>query len=68
MSFAELCDVVYVLWVDEIERRAVAALAAGAEVDPDDERANFDKWLEAEPESVTNPERYELKQALGLRR
>lgn len=59
---------VYVLLVDRLEARCVAALAAGADVDPDGRRAEFDKWLESEPESVANPERYELMQALGLRR
>jgi hypothetical protein len=67
LSFRDLCDVVYVLWVDEIERRSVAALAAGAEVDPDAERAKFDKWLDSVPEAVSDPEKFELKQALGLR-
>jgi hypothetical protein len=56
-----------VLWVDEIERRAVAALSAGAEVDPDEERLKFDTALNEKPESVADPERYELMQALGLR-
>jgi hypothetical protein len=60
--------VTYALWVDELERRAVAALAAGADVDPDAERVKFDKWLDSEPEAVADPERYELLQALGLRR
>lgn len=57
----------YVLWVDEIERRSVAALSAGAEVDPGEERIKFDKWLVAEPEMVKDAERYELLRALGLR-
>jgi hypothetical protein len=36
-------------------------------VDPDAERAKFDKWLESVPEAVADPEKFELKQALGLR-
>jgi hypothetical protein len=56
-----------VLWVDEIEHRAVAAMAAGAEVDPDAERVKLDKWLDEPPEHVADPEKYELMQALGLR-
>lgn len=57
----------YVLWVEEIERRSVAALSAGAEINPDEQREKFDKWLIAEPEMVNDSERYELLRALGLR-
>lgn len=42
-------------------------MAAGAEVDPDEERAKFEKWLESEPAYVADPEKFELMQALGLR-
>lgn len=45
----------------------MAAMSAGAEIDPDEQRAKFDEWLIAPPEAVTDPERYELLQALGLR-
>lgn len=58
---------VYVLLVDRLEARCIAAMTAGADVDPDERRAEFDRWLVSEPESVANPERYELMQALGLR-
>jgi hypothetical protein len=37
-------------------------------VDPDEQRAQFDRWLESVPDVVADPERYELLQALGLRR
>lgn len=67
LSFRDLCDVVYVLWVDELDRRAVAVMAAGGEVDPDAERVKFDEWLVSVPEVASDPERFELKQALGLR-
>lgn len=43
-------------------------MAAGAEVDPDEARARFDKWLDSVPDVVADPERYELMRALGLRR
>jgi hypothetical protein len=59
---------VYVLLADTLERRDLAALAAGAEVDPDERRADFDRRLAAAPEQVADPDRYELLQALGLRR
>ena len=45
----------------------MAALAAGAEVDPDEERRKFDEQLNGIPESVVDPERYELLRSLGLR-
>lgn len=58
---------VYVLLVDRLEARCVAAMTAGADVDPDERRAELDRWLISEPESVVDPVRYELMRALGLR-
>jgi hypothetical protein len=63
-----LCDVVYAIRVEALERYVLAAVAAGADVDPDEQRARFDKWLESVPDAVADPERYELMQALGLGR
>jgi hypothetical protein len=60
--------VVYAIRVEQIERYALAALSAGADVDPEEQRQLFDASLEAVPEAVADPETYELKQALGLRR
>lgn len=68
LTAADICDVVYVLLVDRLERMDIAAYAAGAEIDLDERRTEFDRRLDAAPEPVADPERYELMQALGLRR
>lgn len=56
------------LIVDRIEARVLAALSAGAQVDPDEQRAEFEKWLASPLEAEMDPERYELLVSLGLRR
>jgi hypothetical protein len=52
VTLRDLCDVVYVMQVEALERRACALIAAGAEVNPDEMRADFDRDLENE----TTPE------------
>lgn len=54
--------------VDRLEARCLAAMAAGAEVDPDEERAKFDAALSEEPKPLTEAdyEEREWRQAVGL--
>jgi hypothetical protein len=67
VSLRDLCDVAYVLQVEQLERHAVAMLAAGAEVDPDGLRTEFDGALTAAPQPrKVMPERARLlMQAMG---
>ena len=54
--------------VDRLEARCLAAMAAGAEVDPDEERQRFDAALfDGESADGRDPAETELRRALGLR-
>lgn len=72
-----MCDVVYVLLVERLERRALTErqvsatlAAAGAKgvklVDPDEVRADFDRWLLEEPKPSSESRDKILRDALGL--
>lgn len=57
----------YVLCLDRIERIALAALSAGAEVNPEEQRDEFDAWLLSEPE-VIDADQADLMRVLGVGR
>jgi hypothetical protein len=54
--------------IDRLEARSLTLLAAGAEVDPEEERRRFDAALagELDPEDAERGDP-ELRRALGLR-
>jgi hypothetical protein len=60
-----LCGVVYVILLDRLEAQVNAVLAAGGEVDPDEERALFDEALGA-PFTAVDGDRFVLARALGV--
>jgi len=62
-------DLIYVHLIDRLEARCLAAIAAGAEIDPDEERAKFDAGLFDEPKPISDAdyEQLEWRQAFGLR-
>lgn len=57
----------YTIQVDQIERVEIAALAAGAEIEIGDGVADFDEWLDSEPE-VIDSDKARLLSALGVGR
>lgn len=71
LSLSELCDVVYVLLLERLERHAalsVASAAAGAQefLDFSFASQDLDEWLTSTALQV-DPEEAELRHALGLR-
>jgi hypothetical protein len=56
---------VYVILLDRLEAQVNAVLAAGGEVDPDEERALFDEALCA-PFTAVDGDRFVLARALGV--
>lgn len=57
----------YAIQVDQIERIEIAALTSGAEIEIGDSLANFDEWLDSEPEVIDN-DKARLLAALGVGR
>lgn len=51
--------------LDRLDRQVDAVMAAGGEVDADEERAAFDQALEA-PFQAVDGGKYELMRALGV--
>lgn len=56
----------YVLLLQRLDQNIAASIAAGAEVDPDVERDEFNAALLAEPDEIDS-EQFELMRALGIR-
>lgn len=54
------------LLLERLDQQINAMIAAGGEVDPDEERATFEAALHEEP-TVVDGEKAVLMQALGLR-
>lgn len=79
MTLREWCDFAYMMWADDVDRRALADrqvsavfLAAGAAgatlVDPVDVRRTFDEWLDSdlEPAVGVDADRRRLLEVLGV--
>jgi hypothetical protein len=69
MPLRDVCDAAYALMVEKVERRSLALIAAGVDVDPDEAREELDASL-LQPLTVSSAdrEREELMRAVGLRR
>jgi hypothetical protein len=64
VSLRDLCDVVYVMQVEQLESEICALIAAGAEFDPDKIRADYEAALVADfpkPRQVSDRERQMLR-------
>jgi hypothetical protein len=71
LSLREVCDVVYALQVDRLERETLALIVGGATVDGKplsltEVRASFDASLTAIPAAGPDGDELALRRALGV--